>query len=822
MLLENAELKAQKAERDAELIEIAKKTARLVRKEPGQSPKAISPGTNKKKPGSATKRAEISAETKEKYCEEMLADKPRFTKLQDFWKAQSSRYGITKKQLSHMLANHESYKQLVSQNKLKNLRKQEKSKRKRAQGGGRKLAFPDIISSMKQWLSLERACGNTISKQDLMAEYMARLQLTANELRNKASAKDITALQRAELLKDSSEREERKTKLLENHGYRKTISQRLVGWLDAKYMATELVTNISATEAQTRTKLTWQEFDHSLWLSTCASQQVSAESKRVSSPVQFISARPQLVIGFSDQVPLWAKATGRRAVFAQEELHKSDDVKEFSSVRQAIKEVMHSAGGPDMLVEQLAPATPGAKAKQQLTFESSQSSPKGSVVRQLSFASADTSSPARLSEKDSMVKKASFDSAPPIQSPEDAEQIVPASPQQDAEASTQQGAASSSQPSAPAAKPGLPQPGSTTLIGISGEDRYRITYEARQLLHSVYASEDKEIIGSVGKGLLVVPGQWARLSNISNSGTWLKTESFKVGDAVIARTQGTSAGRVLLPYRKLRASNPELMSNIELMQQPAAHVDSVILSWSIEAQAQQYPASLWQRDCFSSVFSDTATEAMALANQVSCLVAEKCTSKLQITDTDFAKQFKAIVRMKLIELRAQWQKQRKEEHSVWKVGPLEIVTAVVHAQEVMSDKNLSDNWVLRAAVRNGIVVYRPDPASGRLVELLSQSWAKEMGLEVGTKRYSPEWLRDRLKWRDDEGVPIKADWNLSKTAKNISDLQVWDYWHPEYDKELDEEEKRPEIEDAIADDLELELQNSLSLRKSSIQKNGHS
>ena len=203
---------------------------------------------------------------------------------------------------------------------------------------------------------------------------------------------------------------------------------------------------------------------------------------------------------------------------------------------------------------------------------------------------------------------------------------------------------------------------------------------------------------------------------------------------------------------------------------------------------------------------------MALANQVSCLVAEKCTSKLQITDTDFSKQFKAIVRMKLIELRGEWQKQRKEEHSVWKVGPLEIVTAVVHAQEFMSEKNLNDKWVLRAAVRNGILVYRPDPASGRLVELLSQSWAKEMGLEVGTKRYNPEWLRDRLKWRDDEGVPIQADWNLSKTAKNISDLQVWDYWHPDDDKDLDEEEKKPEIEDAIADDLELELQNSLSLR----------
>ena len=76
-------------------------------------------------------------------------------------------------------------------------------------------------------------------------------------------------------------------------------------------------------------------------------------------------------------------------------------------------------------------------------------------------------------------------------------------------------------------------------------------------------------------------------------------------------------------------------------------MDSVVLSWSIQAQA-----SMWMTDCFSSVFSDSATESMALANQLSCLVAE---NKLQITDTDFAKQFKALARNKLIELRNQWQ-----------------------------------------------------------------------------------------------------------------------------------------------------------------------
>ena len=32
---------------------------------------------------------------------------------------------------------------------------------------------------MKQWLSIERACGNRISKQDFLAEFLGRLQLAA-------------------------------------------------------------------------------------------------------------------------------------------------------------------------------------------------------------------------------------------------------------------------------------------------------------------------------------------------------------------------------------------------------------------------------------------------------------------------------------------------------------------------------------------------------------------------------------------------------------------------------------------------------------------
>ena len=183
----------------------------------------------------------------------------------------------------------------------------------------------------------------------------------------------------------------------------------------------------------------------------------------------------------------------------------------------------------------------------------------------------------------------------------------------------------------------LPEAGSLTILGHSAEERFRITYEARQLLRKVFASPETPIVGSVGRGLLVVPGQWARLSNISEDGKWLRTETFRIGSKEVVHTKGASAGRALEAYRKVRKSHPELVAQLDIMSQPASNVDSVILSWVIEGQASGHPCSMWQRDCFSSVVADSAVQSMAAAQQVSCLVAAKCTSKLQITDSDFAK-----------------------------------------------------------------------------------------------------------------------------------------------------------------------------------------
>ena len=66
----------------------------------------------------------------------------------------------------------------------------------------------------------------------------------------------------------------------------------------------------------------------------------------------------------------------------------------------------------------------------------------------------------------------------------------------------------------------------------------------------------------------------------------------------------------------------------------------------------------------------------------------------------------------------------KTEHSVWKVGPEQIVRAVVHAQAFMSEKNAQDDWVLKAAIRNGVLARRPNLEAGKFEELLGQIWTK--------------------------------------------------------------------------------------------------
>ena len=70
------------------------------------------------------------------------------------------------------------------------------------------------------------------------------------------------------------------------------------------------------------------------------------------------------------------------------------------------------------------------------------------------------------------------------------------------------------------------------------------------------------------------------------------------------RKAGTSAGNLMLSWRKLRDEGDEEMrgyfEDIEVMQQPAAFADGVIISWNAEMRKNEgYSKVISVRDMFA-------------------------------------------------------------------------------------------------------------------------------------------------------------------------------------------------------------------------------
>ena len=117
------------------------------------------------------------------------------------------------------------------------MRRAQKSFRTRAKGAGRKIPFPQIIKSMKAWLSLERSFGHRIGKADLSAEYLSRLQLEANKLRSASEASDISGLKKQDLLLEAQKMETKKQMVLKSRNHLKKLQNQLIAWLEAKYVS---------------------------------------------------------------------------------------------------------------------------------------------------------------------------------------------------------------------------------------------------------------------------------------------------------------------------------------------------------------------------------------------------------------------------------------------------------------------------------------------------------------------------------------------------------------------------------------------------------
>ena len=278
--------------------------------------------------------------------------------------------------------------------------------------------------------------------------------------------------------------------------------------------------------------------------------------------------------------------------------------------------------------------------------------------------------------------------------------------------------------------------GSLTGKGVVENSKFRITYEARQRIVGLPVGSDG-VRGEVAAGLLVFPGVHARLSNLDSNGRWIKNEEIEVAGCKIVHKAG-EASKALKWAVDLRKEAPELFEGkLDIMSQPSCNLDSVLLKWVIEDQIEKEPLAVWIRDSFAAIFSEEIRETQALGNQLSAILLGKTTQRLQLTDTDFARAFKADFRKALAEKRSSHRLEGKE--GTFKISYRTVIEATLQAQEAAVKRNLETSWVIRGAFRNALVIYRPDFNNGTLQPLEAKDCGLEQ-LELGSHRIPSEWL----------------------------------------------------------------------------------
>ena len=264
--------------------------------------------------------------------------------------------------------------------------------------------------------------------------------------------------------------------------------------------------------------------------------------------------------------------------------------------------------------------------------------------------------------------------------------------------------------------------GSRTIKGHSENEKFRITFEARQQVSWVpdpIAAGGFRPVGSVLRPLLVFAGAHCRLSNLTDEHTFRETEDFQVNGQDFQHVAGQKT-RLMWNFVELRKKEPQLFQDLEIQQQPSSNVDSVILTWSIQEQAKVQAYSVWNRDSFTAIFSEPVIQTQKLASQFSSILLGKTTQKIQLTDTDFAKEMK-------VEFRKAMQDLQYDKGSHEKTTLRDILVACNQSHLKAVERNIETQWVLKGAVRNGLLAYVPTVENG-LVEILSPE------LQLGSRR----------------------------------------------------------------------------------------
>ena len=127
----------------------------------------------------------------------------------------------------------------------------------------------------------------------------------------------------------------------------------------AAYLSKDQTTHLAPFEEQVRAQPTFQDIDRKLWHLGAAPVAELEDAPLVADAEMTVENRSSLVIGMSDQVPLWVKVSSKKLVFSADGLKGAswDDRKRWTEIREELKaaQVQAAAEGYQIVCRSRAP-----------------------------------------------------------------------------------------------------------------------------------------------------------------------------------------------------------------------------------------------------------------------------------------------------------------------------------------------------------------------------------------------------------------------------------------------------------------------------------
>ena len=332
--------------------------------------------SNRREHGVKRKRREENATTKLEMCKTLEKMQMNAASAREFRVQAVARFAMPWRRLEIILQRKNQWQKLIEERHLVkgytggvkarncNNKASRTGARKfgigcRLKGGGRKDVVWHIKLRVKRRLAKERSRCHYVSKTDLIEEFIEECEeeatfgdgvlkkmdagshsamkvvekrlvegtdagvyeaSVAKGYEGLEEVSRVSLMHREELEAWVKLLRERISKLSLSQKYAETYAGTLTAQIGAKLEKPSRMSKLTMEEEEARVKATLQQFDYMMHVAAFGS--IETLKKYVSDPVHWIENRGNVVIGMSDQIPVWVKIGRTKQVHCEEELQR--------------------------------------------------------------------------------------------------------------------------------------------------------------------------------------------------------------------------------------------------------------------------------------------------------------------------------------------------------------------------------------------------------------------------------------------------------------------------------------------------------------------